>query len=111
MLSDPVRKIISNARCEIARIIVDRTSPADLHALCCLDGLLFADGMKFNSRQEVGITFTGNEASTTGDLTVAGADIDDPMDEVERLTRERLKDSQIIEGLQREIDKLRKGQA
>jgi hypothetical protein len=114
MLSDPVRKLISECRCGVAKIIVDRTSPSDLNALCMLDGLLFNDGARFNNekaKDEVGISFNDSPASSPNDLTVLNGEGDDPLDEVEKLKRQREQDSKLIEGLQREIAKLKQGRA
>lgn len=116
MLSDPVRKAITDARHEAVRQLAKRTSPSDLGALNTLDGLLFADGVNYNKAQpgsEIAVNFIdceNGEQAPTGELAIDTRERD-PLEEVERLTRQREQDSKLIEGLQREIERLKKGRS
>lgn len=116
MLSDRVRKAITDARHEAVAQLSTRSSPSDLNALNTLDGLLFNDGVNYNKSQpasEIAVNFidcAAGEGVPEGELAIDTSDRD-PLQEIERLTRQREQDTKLIEGLRREIDKLKRGGA
>lgn len=121
MMSDTVRKAVTTARCVIARELALQTRLADLDALVKLDHLLIADGQLYHAREAsssasqacdpkaVGLTFTPDEKTgeDAGDVATASK-LAELQREIDKLNKERDRDSALIAGLQADLERARK---